>query len=83
MLPPVTQRWTTQYVIWESYKEEMLCQQCHTTVVHNTWVEAEYRLDISYATNGSHVEIYGTQDKKKIRFHSSYQLVSSVDSYYS
>ena len=27
---------------------------------HNTWVEVEYRLDISCATNGSHVEVYGT-----------------------
>ncbi|KAJ4428941.1 hypothetical protein ANN_25937 [Periplaneta americana] len=29
-------------------------------MLHNTWVEVEYRLDISRATNGSHVEIYGT-----------------------
>ena len=26
----------------------------------NTWVEVEYRLDISRATNGSHVEVNGT-----------------------
>ncbi|KAJ4449078.1 hypothetical protein ANN_00473 [Periplaneta americana] len=29
-------------------------------MLHNTWVEVEYRLDISRATNGSHVEVYGT-----------------------
>ena len=29
-------------------------------MLHNTWVEIEYRLDISRATNGSHVEVYGT-----------------------
>ena len=26
-------------------------------MLHNTWVEVEYRLDISHATNGSHVEV--------------------------
>ena len=29
-------------------------------MLHNTWVEVEFRLDISRATNGSHVEVYGT-----------------------
>ncbi|PSN51192.1 hypothetical protein C0J52_06066 [Blattella germanica] len=29
-------------------------------MLHNTWVEVEYRLDISRTTNGSHVEVYGT-----------------------
>ncbi|PSN56423.1 hypothetical protein C0J52_09516, partial [Blattella germanica] len=29
-------------------------------MLHNTWVEVEYRLDISSATNRSHVEVYGT-----------------------
>ena len=29
-------------------------------MLHNTWVEIEYRLDISRATNGSHVEVYRT-----------------------
>ena len=27
-------------------------------MLHNTWVEVEYRLDISRATNISHVEVY-------------------------
>ncbi|KAJ4440831.1 hypothetical protein ANN_10677 [Periplaneta americana] len=30
-------------------------------MLHNTWLEIEYRLDISRATNGSHVKVYGTQ----------------------
>ena len=47
-------------------------------MLHNTWVEVEYRLDISRATNGSHVEVYGTLGKKNPSFHS---LVSSIDSY--
>ena len=34
-------------------------------VLHNTWVEVEYWLEISHATNGSHVEVYGTQGKEK------------------
>ena len=29
-------------------------------ILRNTWVEIEYRLDISHASNGSHVEVYGT-----------------------
>ena len=29
-------------------------------MLHNTWVEIDYRLDISRATNGSHVEVYET-----------------------
>ena len=29
-------------------------------MLHNTWVKVEYRLDIFRATNGSHVEVYGT-----------------------
>ena len=29
-------------------------------MLHNTWVEVEYLLDISRATNGSHVEMFGT-----------------------
>ena len=29
-------------------------------MLHNTWVEAEYRLNIFRAINGSHVEVYGT-----------------------
>ena len=33
-------------------------------MLRNTWVDVEYRLDISHATNGSHVEVYGTQGKK-------------------
>ena len=28
-------------------------------MLHNTWVEVEYRLDIPRATNGSHVEVHG------------------------
>ena len=28
-------------------------------MLHNTWVEFEYRFDSSRATNGSHVEVYG------------------------
>ena len=32
--------------------------------LHNTWVKVEYRLDISRATNGSDVEVYGTKGKK-------------------
>ena len=31
---------------------------------HNTWVEVEHRLEISCATNGSHVEVYGTKGKE-------------------
>ena len=31
----------------------------------NTWVEVECRLDISHATNRSHVEVYGTYGKNK------------------
>ena len=26
---------------------------------HNTWIEVEYRLDISHASNRSHVQVYG------------------------
>ena len=37
-------------------------------MLHNIWVEVEYRLDISRATNGSHVEHYGTQGKKESLF---------------
>ena len=37
-------------------------------MLHNTWVEVEYRLGISLATNGSHVEIYGTYGKEKSYF---------------
>ena len=29
-------------------------------ILHNTWIEDEYLLDICRATNGSHVEVYGT-----------------------
>ena len=29
-------------------------------MLYNTWVEFEYRLDISRSNNGSHVEVYGT-----------------------
>ena len=29
-------------------------------MLHNTWVEVEYQLDTSRATNVSHVEVYGT-----------------------
>ena len=29
-------------------------------LLHNTWVEVEYQLDISHATKGSHVQVYGT-----------------------
>ena len=29
-------------------------------ILQNTWVEVEYQLYISRATNGSHVEVYGT-----------------------
>ena len=29
-------------------------------MLHNTWVKFKYRLYISRATNGSHVELYGT-----------------------
>ena len=36
---------------------------------HNTRVEVEYRLDISRATNGSHVEVYGIEGKRDA-FHS-------------
>ena len=28
-------------------------------MLHNTWVEVEYRLEIYRTTNGSHVEVYG------------------------
>ena len=28
-------------------------------MLHNTWVEVEYRLDISRAINGSHVDVHG------------------------
>ena len=31
----------------------------------NTWIEDEYQLDISRSTNGSHVEVHGTEGKKK------------------
>ena len=33
-------------------------------ILHKLWIEVEYWLDISSATNGSHVEVYGTQGKK-------------------
>ena len=33
-------------------------------MLDNTWVEVEYRLNISRATNGSYVEVYGTYGKK-------------------
>ena len=29
-------------------------------MLHNTWVQVEYRSDIFRGTNGSHVEVYGT-----------------------
>ena len=29
-------------------------------MLHNTWVEVEYRLNISRDTNGNHVDVYGT-----------------------
>ena len=29
-------------------------------MLHNTWVDTEYWLDISHAPNGSLVEVYGT-----------------------
>ena len=29
-------------------------------MLHSTWVEVEYPLDISHVTNVSHVEVYGT-----------------------
>ena len=29
-------------------------------MLHNTWIELEYRLVISHATNGSRVKVYGT-----------------------
>ena len=28
-------------------------------ILHKTWVELENRLDISPATNGSHIEVFG------------------------
>ena len=31
---------------------------------HYTWVEVEFRLDISLAINGSYVKVSGTQGKK-------------------
>ena len=33
-------------------------------MLQNTWVEDGYLLDISRATNGNHVEVYGTYGKK-------------------
>ena len=30
-------------------------------ILHNTWIEDEYRLDIFRAANGNHVEVYRTQ----------------------
>ena len=32
-------------------------------MIHNSWVEVESRLDISRATKGSHVEVYGKGKK--------------------
>ena len=29
-------------------------------MLHNTWVEVEYMLDISCATNGNNVDVHGT-----------------------
>lgn len=43
--------------------QERICTAVNNVtpqMLHNTWVEVEYRLDISRATNGSHVEVYGT-----------------------
>ena len=37
-------------------------------MLHNTWVEIEYRCNISCATNGRRVKVYGTQGKKKSVF---------------
>ena len=33
-------------------------------MLHTTYIELEYQLDISRATNGSHIEVYETQGKK-------------------
>ena len=51
-----------QYVIWQTYKKEfsLLSIMSLLQMLHNTWIEIEYRLGISLATNGSHVEVYGT-----------------------
>ena len=35
-------------------------------MLHNTWVEVEYQLKISRASNGSHVEVYGPYSRKRI-----------------
>ena len=37
-------------------------------MLENTYVEIEYRLDISLAINGKHVDVYGTQDKRNSQF---------------
>ena len=37
-------------------------------MLHNTRVEVDYRLDISHAINGNHLEIYATYGNKKIPF---------------
>ena len=38
-------------------------------MLHNTWVEVEYRLGIYRSTNGSHVEFY-EHNEKNPSFHS-------------
>ena len=33
-------------------------------MLHNTWVEVEYRLNLFRVTNGSHVEVYGKKEEQ-------------------
>ena len=40
-----------------------MCAQCWQSVV-----KVEYRLDISFATNENHAEVYGTHGFKKSQF---------------
>ena len=53
-------------MIWRIYKKRIYAAVNSVTLqmFHTTWVEVEYRLGISCATNGSHVEVYGTEGKK-------------------
>ena len=37
-------------------------------MLHNTWVEDEYRLEITRITNGSHVERFMEHKVKKFQF---------------
>ena len=56
------------YVHWTPVRDlSDLQERIYTAVsnvtpqmLHNTWVEVEYRLEIFRATNGSRIEVYGT-----------------------